>query len=163
MDKVENLINEMALTLKNTMREKAIDDPIMLGIRTGGVWVAECLHQLMNIKEPLGILDINFYRDDFSRIGLSPQVKPSEINSDITDRHIILVDDVLHTGRTICAALNEISDYGRASSVTLAVLINRQGRELPIQADVCASNVDLTEGHHIKLRGPHPLRLEIIN
>ena len=87
------------------------------------------------LLEPCGSLDISFYRDDFSRIGLNPKVKASQLPEDISDRHILLIDDVLQTGRTIRAAMNEIFDYGRPASIKLCVLLERNGRELPIQAD----------------------------
>ena len=138
-----------------------VEQPLMVGVLTGGVWVAECLHQHLRIDEPLGSLNINFYRDDFTRIGLHPRVSPSNLPFDIDDRNIILVDDVLHTGRTIRAALNEIFDYGRPASVTLAVLIDRPGRELPIQADAVGKTVDLGTNQHIKLTGPEPLVLNV--
>ena len=110
----------------------------------------------------MGILDISFYRDDFSRLGLNPQVKPSKIPLDITDEHIILVDDVLHTGRTARAALNELFDYGRPASVHLVVLVDRGGRELPIAAQVAGKIIDLPPHQHVKLTGPKPLKLEVI-
>jgi pyrimidine operon attenuation protein/uracil phosphoribosyltransferase len=133
----------------------------MVGIRTGGVWVAEHLHSLLALKEPLGTLNINFYRDDFTHIGLHPLVTPSNLPFAVDDRHIILVDDVLHTGRTIRAALNEIFDYGRPASVTLAVLVERLGRELPIQPDVAGQQLALEPGEYVKLLGPDPLSLVI--
>ncbi|MCK4703923.1 MAG: bifunctional pyr operon transcriptional regulator/uracil phosphoribosyltransferase PyrR, partial [Gammaproteobacteria bacterium] len=105
--------------------------------------------------------DISFYRDDFSRIGMNPQVKPSNLPSQIEDRHIILVDDVLHTGRTIRAAMNEIFDYGRPASITLVCLIERSGREIPIQADVVGQRVHLNNNQHIKLTGPEPLEFVV--
>ncbi|MCL4108246.1 UNVERIFIED_CONTAM: hypothetical protein GTU68_065274 [Idotea baltica] len=108
----------------------------MVGIHSAGVWVAERLHQSLKIEEPLGKLNINFYRDDFSRIGLHPQIKPSELPFSLENKHIILVDDVLFTGRTIRAAMNELFDFGRPASITLAVLIDRGNRELPVEANV---------------------------
>ena len=135
--------------------------PAMVGIHTGGVWIAEHLHRQLGIDEPLGSLDISFYRDDFTRIGMNPVVKPSQLPFSIDDRHIILVDDVLHTGRTIRAALNELFDYGRPASIILATLIERGGRELPIQANVVGRHIDLNPGEHIKLSGPDPLTLEV--
>jgi len=133
----------------------------MIGIHSGGAWLAEKLHKQLGLKEPLGTLDISFYRDDFTRIGMNPQVRASELPFDLEDRHVILVDDVLHTGRTIRAALNEIFDYGRPASVTLAVLIVRDGRELPIQADVVGETVDLKPNQQIKLHGPDKLELKL--
>lgn len=133
----------------------------MIGIHTGGVWIAERLHQMLGISSPLGSLNISFYRDDFTRIGVHPQVKPSNIPESVEDRHIILVDDVLYTGRTIRAALNEIFDYGRPSNICLAVLVDRDGRELPIQADIVGTHVELAGDQQIKLSGPDPLELSI--
>ena len=135
-------------------------DPLMVGIHTGGAWIAQRLHQALGPPDPLGILDISFYRDDFTRIGINPQVKASTLPVAIDDRHIVLVDDVLQTGRTIRAALNEIFDYGRPASVTLAVLIAREGRELPIEAQVVGQAMQLDRRQHVKLVGG-PERLEL--
>jgi pyrimidine operon attenuation protein/uracil phosphoribosyltransferase len=134
----------------------------MVGIRTGGVWVAERLHRMLGLEAPLGELSINFYRDDFTRIGLHPRVQPSRLPFHIDDRHILLVDDVLQTGRTVRAALNEIFDYGRPASVTLAVLADRGGHELPIRADVVGTVVTLGPDEQLKLSGPDPLGLEVL-
>jgi len=133
----------------------------MIGIHTGGLWVAQQLHQQLNINEPLGALDISFYRDDFTRVGMTPQVKPSALPLSVDDRHIILVDDVLYTGRTIRAAMNELFDYGRPASLMLAVLVERDGRELPIQPDAVGQHIALQAGEQIKLQGPEPLTLSI--
>ena len=130
---IEHLIGQMADALRSRFGDAEVQNTLMVGIHTGGVWIAQQLHELLKIQQPLGKLDISFYRDDFSRIGMNPQVKPSSLTSPVDDAHIILVDDILHTGRTIRAALNEIFDYGRPASVTLAVLGERNGRELPIQ------------------------------
>ncbi len=135
--------------------------PLMVGIHTGGVWIARQLHRLMALQEPLGELDISFYRDDFTRIGMNPQVKPSQLPFSIDDRHILLIDDVLHTGRTIRAAMNELFDYGRPASIRLAVLVERSGRELPIEANVVGLHMDLAGNEHVKLSGPEPLQLEV--
>ena len=154
---IDHWLAEMADGLKGMTR----NDPLMIGIHTGGVWIAERLHKLMKLNSPLGQLNIAFYRDDFSRIGIHPRVKPSNLPFEVEDRHIILVDDVLHTGRTIRAALNEIFDYGRPATVTLAVLIERSGRELPIRADVVGKSMTLNANEHVKLSGPEPLALVI--
>jgi len=143
------------------LRPRLKNDPLMVGIHTGGVWVAERLHQLLEFKEPLGTLDISFYRDDFTRIGMNPQVRTSHLPVNVEDRHLILVDDVLHTGRTIRAALNEIFDYGRPASVMLACLIERGGRELPIEPQVVGEHVKLGKNQHVKLLGPDKLELRI--
>ena len=154
---IEKLVLEMASRLEQDVR----DNPVMLGIQTGGVWIAKRLHKLLGLKTPLGHLNIAFYRDDFSRIGLHPRVTPSSLPFNVEDQHIILVDDVLHTGRTVRAALNEIFDYGRPARVTLAVLIERSGRELPVCADVIGKRMSLKPGEHVKLSGPEPLALEV--
>ena len=134
-------------------------DPAMVGIYTGGVWVARHLHQALGLGTPLGEVDISFYRDDFTRIGLHPQVRASRIPFDVDERTIVLVDDVLQTGRTVRAAMNEIFDYGRPARIVLAVLVDRGGRELPIQADVVGTRYTPPPGEEVKLLGPVPLRL----
>ena len=133
----------------------------LVGIHTGGVWVAQRLQSLLGWSDPMGYLDISFYRDDFTRVGINPEVKPSYLPFGIDDQLIILVDDVLHTGRTIRAALNELFDYGRPAGVLLAVLVDRGGRELPIQADVVGLSLTLGSGEHVKLSGPNTLVLTV--
>ena len=157
----DELLAQLAQQTQALLENEAIDNPLMVGIQTGGVWVATKLHQQLSIQEPLATLDISFYRDDFSRIGMNPKVKPSSLPPEIEDRHIILVDDVLHTGRTIRAAMNELFDYGRPASITLVCLIDRSGRELPMQADIVGERIELNEGEHIKLTGPDPLAFEL--
>jgi len=161
IDNVAAIIDGMALHLAKHIEYLGDNLPIMVGIHTGGVWVAEQLHERLQLTEPLGSLDISFYRDDFTRIGMNPVVKPSELPFTIDDRHIILIDDVLHTGRTIRAALNELFDYGRPASILLAALIERDGRELPIEASVVGQKIKLQPNEHIKLTGPSPLKLEV--
>lgn len=159
---VEQCLLKLQSELENIIADLTRADVILVGIHTGGVWIAEKLHTALNIPSELGILDISFYRDDFSRLGLNPQVKPSKLPLDITDKHIILVDDVLYTGRTVRAAMNELFDYGRPASVQLAVLIDRGGRELPISASAIGLKIDLADHQHLKLTGPAPLCLEMV-
>ena len=145
------------------LRQKDIlkRSPKMIGIRTGGEWVAQKLHQKLELPDPLGVIDISFYRDDFSKIGLNPTIKPSDIPWNVDDQHIILVDDVLFTGRTIRAALNEIFDYGRPASVTLVTLLDRKGcRELPFQADIVGMTIECHKT--IKVTGPDPLKVTLL-
>ena len=160
---VNKLIEKMAADLSARLKAFSNDQLYMIGIHTGGVWIAEKLHPLLKFSQPLGTLDISFYRDDFSRIGMNPQVKPSELPLAVDDMHIILVDDILHTGRTIRAAMNELFDYGRPASITLAVLGVRSGRELPIQADIVGTELDLKSDEHVKLTGPDDLQLVVVN
>jgi pyrimidine operon attenuation protein/uracil phosphoribosyltransferase len=126
-------------------------ETVIVGIHTGGVWVAERLHALLGCKQPLGMLDISFYRDDFSRIGLHPQVKPSNLPFDLEGRDIVLVDDVLHSGRTVRAAMNELFDYGRPASIRLAVLVDRGNHELPIRPDFTGLTLDVPAHQNINL------------
>ncbi|VAW70934.1 Pyrimidine operon regulatory protein PyrR [hydrothermal vent metagenome] len=157
----DSLLEKLATDLENLLQQRGISRPLMVGIHTGGAWLADKLHQRLELQEDLSTLDISFYRDDFSRIGMNPQVKPSSLPPQVEDRHIILVDDVLQTGRTIRAAMNEIFDYGRPASITLVCLIERSARELPIQADVVGQIIELGEHEQIKLTGPQPLAWEI--
>ncbi len=158
-EQIDALIDEMAKELKELIDERPIESPLMIGIHTGGIWLAERLHKMAGIEEPLGTLDITFYRDDFSRIGMNPKVQPSHFPFEVDDRNIILVDDVLCSGRTIRAALNEIFDYGRPASVALVTLVDRSGRELPIEPAVSGLHLNLQPGEHITLTGPEPLQL----
>jgi pyrimidine operon attenuation protein/uracil phosphoribosyltransferase len=158
---VNQLLGQMANNLRSLLALRSVSDPLMIGIHTGGVWVAQALHSQLGLSEPLGTLNISFYRDDFTRIGMHPQVQPSSLPFEVENRHVILVDDVLHTGRTIRAALNEIFDYGRPASVILACLIDRGGKELPVCADIVGEKIELLADQHIKLTGPEPLQLTV--
>ncbi len=149
-------------TMERELRKHLPRKPLLVGIHTGGAWLAEILQRRLGLEESLGTIDISFYRDDFTRIGMNPQVKASRLPVGIDDRNLILVDDVLHTGRTVRAALNELFSYGRPASVLLAVLVERGGRELPIQADVIGRHMNLGPGQHVKLTGPDSLRLTVL-
>lgn len=140
---IDTLLKSMSDQLRDIIQQESLESPVMVGIHTAGVWVAERLHESLNIEEPLGKLNITFYRDDFSRIGLHPQIMPSELPFSIENKHIILVDDVLYTGRTIRAAMNELFDFGRPASITLAVMIDRGHRELPVEAKVVGFNTEM--------------------
>lgn len=143
----EQLTQQLAAAIQPRLRANTV----LVGIHTGGAWIAERVRQQLGGKLPLGTLDISFYRDDFSRIGLHPQVTPSDIPFEIEDAHVILIDDVLHTGRTIRAAMNELYDYGRPAAIELAVLIDRGGRELPIAADMVGAHLTLPETQNIQV------------
>ncbi|WP_262965024.1 bifunctional pyr operon transcriptional regulator/uracil phosphoribosyltransferase PyrR [Methylobacter psychrophilus] len=161
MLEIHDLLNKLEIELKRIIIERQLSNPLMIGIRTGGVWIAEQMHQRLNITEPLGLLDISFYRDDFSQIGVNPNVKPSQLPPHIEGRDIILIDDVFYTGRTIRAALNEIFDYGRPNQVVLAVLITRDGRQIPLCPDCVGANITLNVNQRIKLTGPEHLAIEL--
>lgn len=123
----------------------------LIGIYSGGAWVAERLQTLLDLPEAPGSVDISFYRDDFAEKGLHPEVRPTSIPFAVDGRHIILVDDVLFTGRTTRAAINEIFDYGRPAQIELAVLADRGGRELPIAARYVAWQAELAAGELLVL------------
>ena len=158
---VDQLLDNIKQQLQQYLKDRDIQQPMMVGIHTGGVWLAERLHQQLGLEAPLGVLDISFYRDDFTRVGLNPKVRPSSIPLATEDQHLILVDDVVMTGRTIRAALNELFDYGRPASVTLVSLLDLNARELPIRPDITGQVMQLQPGQQVKLLGPEPLRLEL--
>ncbi len=154
---IGRMLDELAARIRVRMDSLAIQDPLLVGIETGGDWVARRLQPMLGYE--IGQLNISFYRDDFSRIGLHPRVGPSRLPDHVDDRHVILVDDVILTGRTVRAALNEIFDYGRPAGVSLIVLIDRPGRELPVQPDVYGRRLELQHNQQLKLVGPEPLQL----
>ncbi len=159
---VEQLLQTMTEQLRQQLAERGIDQPMLVGIRTGGVWLAERINQLLGLEAPIGVLDISFYRDDFTRIGLNPKVQPSALPVATEGRDIVLIDDVLMSGRTIRAALNELFDYGRPASVLLLTLLDLQARELPIRADIVGQSLSLQPGQQVKLSGPQPLALQLV-
>ena len=158
---IDRLLDDLEAGLRKKLEERGVTSPALIGIRTGGVWLADVMSKRLGLQEPWGELDISFYRDDFSRIGLNPKVKPSSLPFSTEDRDIILIDDVIMSGRTIRAAMNEIFDFGRPRSISLIVLVDRGGRELPIDAHVYGTRFTLPPGQHAKLAGPDPLTLEI--
>ena len=123
----------------------------MIGLYTGGAWLAERLHAMLALKIPLGLMDIAFYRDDYHEQGLHHDPKRTRIPFDVSAREILLVDDVLYTGRTVRAAMNELFDYGRPASISLVVLADRGGRELPICAQHCGAKVRVPAGQRLRL------------
>ncbi|MDR6395539.1 bifunctional pyr operon transcriptional regulator/uracil phosphoribosyltransferase PyrR [Herbaspirillum seropedicae] len=124
----------------------------LVGIHSGGAWLAERLAAELGLAERLGFVDVSFYRDDFSAKGLRADVKPSQVPFDVEGATILLVDDVLYTGRTTRAAINELFDYGRPARVLLAALVDRGGRELPIAADFVATSVELSKQENLQLQ-----------
>lgn len=151
------ILDGMARQVQEFLQRYQRDNPLMIGIHTGGVAVAHQLHQRIGFGSTLCELNIRYYRDDFSKIGLHPDVKRSKLPLTVGNRHIVLVDDVLYSGRTVRAAHNELFDFGRPASVMLVVLIERDGRELPIQADVKGCHLDLSVQQHVKLVNEAPL------
>ena len=138
-----------------TEKNKVVEKVALVGIRTRGVplaaRIAEEIQKIENVKVPTGSLDITLYRDDLTTMGYNPVIHGTEIDFDVTGKHIVLVDDVLYTGRTIRAALDAIIDMGRPSSIQLAVLIDRGHRELPIRADYAGKNVPTSRRETIEV------------
>lgn len=121
------------VALADRMRGAVAFDARFVGIYSGGAWIAERLARAIDGDHPVGFIDVSFYRDDFSRTGLKPEVKRTELPFEVEGATIVLVDDVLYTGRSVRAAINELFDYGRPACIELAVLVDRGGRELPIE------------------------------
>lgn len=157
----EALYRSLAARLREELTGR---DVRLVGVHTGGVWLAQRLKADLAVPHEVGILDISFYRDDFSRSGLNPSVRPSTIVFDVEGADIVLVDDVLYTGRTVRAAMNELFDYGRPARIELAVLLDRGGRELPIEARYCGGTHPLAASRNFALGrtddGRFTLRIE---
>ena len=143
----EQLVKELA----ERMRGAIAADAGLVGIYTGGAWVAERLHRQLGLATPLGVLAVTLHRDDFGVRGLHREVRRSQIPFSVDDREVVLVDDVLHTGRTIRAALNELFDFGRPRAVRLAVLADRGGRQLPVSADFLGARVEVAGDEELVL------------
>jgi pyrimidine operon attenuation protein/uracil phosphoribosyltransferase len=124
----------------------------LVGIYSGGAWLAERLAAELQLTERLGFIDVSFYRDDYAEKGLPASVKPTQIPFDVDGATILLVDDVLYTGRTTRAAINELFDYGRPARIMLAALVDRGGRELPIAADFVAETVSIESNQSLVLQ-----------
>jgi len=122
----------------------------LLGIASGGVWLAERLHHDLGLSQPIGVISSAMHRDDYARRGMTSGAQ-TQIPFDVNAAQVLLLDDVLFTGRTIRAVLNELFDFGRPASVKLAVLVDRGGRELPIQADLCMARIHLPAAQSLAL------------
>jgi pyrimidine operon attenuation protein / uracil phosphoribosyltransferase len=144
----EKLCAQLAGELKPLIGPKTA----MVGLYTGGAWLAERLHGLLPMSNPLGLMDIAFYRDDYAARGLKHDPKRTKIPFDVNGAEILLVDDVLYSGRTIRAAMNELFDYGRPAGISLVVLADRGGRQLPICAQHVGARVDVPPGMRLTLK-----------
>ena len=144
----EQICEQLAAGLRPLVTPKSA----MIGLYTGGAWLAERLHALLELKSPLGLMDIAFYRDDYAARGLKHDPKRTKIPFDVNGAELLLVDDVLYTGRTVRAAMNELFDYGRPASIALVVLADRGGRELPICPQHCGARVDVPAGMRLRLK-----------
>ncbi|OAI53390.1 bifunctional pyr operon transcriptional regulator/uracil phosphoribosyltransferase [Betaproteobacteria bacterium SCGC AG-212-J23] len=144
----EKLCQDLVRELKPRIGPKTA----MVGLYTGGVWLAERLHKELRIEKPLGLMDIAFYRDDYAARGLKHDPKRTTIPFDVNGAELLLVDDVLYSGRTVRAAMNELFDYGRPASISLVVLADRGGRQLPICAQHVGAKVEVPEGMRLRLK-----------
>src|SRR5215470_2985702 len=144
----EKLCAQLAKELKPKIGPKTA----MVGLYTGGAWLAERLHAMLDIKAPLGLMDIAFYRDDYAARGLKHDPKRTKIPFDVDGAELLLVDDVLYSGRTVRAAMNELFDYGRPASISLVVLADRGGRQLPICAQHVGAKVQVPAGQRLTLK-----------
>lgn len=146
----EALYQELAQQVKAGLAQ--VDNAAIVGIHSGGAWLAERLAAELQLEGRLGFIDVSFYRDDYAEKGLRPEVKPTQIPFNVDGATILLVDDVLYTGRTTRAAINELFDYGRPARIMLAALVDRGGRELPVAADFVARTVTLAADRHLVLQ-----------
>ena len=142
---------QLCTDLIDRVRPAITPDTAVIGIRTGGAWLAERLQQDLGLPGKPGVISSAMHRDDFAQRGLAGTSAQTHLPFDVRDARILLLDDVLFTGRTIRASINELFDYGRPASVQLAVLVDRGGRELPIQADLTAARVSLPAGRSLAL------------
>jgi pyrimidine operon attenuation protein / uracil phosphoribosyltransferase len=147
LPEAEKLCEQLARELKPLVGPKTA----MVGLYTGGAWLAERLHKQLAIEKPLGLMDIAFYRDDYAARGLKHDPKRTKIPFDVNGCELLLVDDVLYSGRTVRAAMNELFDYGRPASIALVVLADRGGRQLPICAQHCGARVEVPAGKRLRL------------
>jgi len=138
--------------LADDLRARTSPEAAMIGLYTGGAWLAERLHAMLGLQTPLGLMDIAFYRDDYHKEGLKHDPKRTKIPFDVEGRDLLLVDDVLYTGRTVRAAMNELFDYGRPRSISLVILADRGGRQLPICAQHCGAVVQVPGGMRLRLK-----------
>ena len=129
-----------------------VPDAAIVGIHSGGAWLAQRLAADLDLTNRLGSIDVSFYRDDYAKKGLHPDVKPTHIGFNVDRAHIVLVDDVLYTGRTTRAAINVLFDYGRPARIMLAALADRAGRELPVAADFVGVHAELKDGQSLSLQ-----------
>lgn len=136
-------------------KNKGVEDVVIVGIRTRGVPLAQHIaaeiNAIENCEMTVGMLDITLYRDDLSTLGYNPVVHGTDINFDLSGKHVVLVDDVLYTGRTIRAALDAVIDMGRPKTIQLAVLVDRGHKELPIRADYVGKNVPTSQKETIEV------------
>jgi len=148
---IERSISRLAMEIVEKNRQ--VENLALIGIHTGGVFLAQRIHRYIQETEkvnlPIGSLDITLYRDDWSLISLNPIVKKTDISFSVADKILVLIDDVIYTGRTIRAALDAVMDFGRPRLIQLAALVDRGGRELPVQPDFTGQKVQVGDDEHV--------------
>jgi pyrimidine operon attenuation protein / uracil phosphoribosyltransferase len=147
--------NELVAQLASALAPTLNSESALIGIYTGGAWVAHAIAYALKhahgLSVPVGEIAVTFHRDDYKRIGLHPQGKSTQLNFSVEGRNVVLVDDVLYTGRTVRAAINEIFDFGRPAQIKLACLLDRGGRELPIEPNFCGAKMPLKPNEAFEL------------
>jgi pyrimidine operon attenuation protein/uracil phosphoribosyltransferase len=157
LPEAEQLVSELARQMQGAIAF----DARLVGIHSGGAWLAERLAAMLPGDHPFGTMDVSFYRDDYNQVGLKPKVRRTELPFDVDGARLVLVDDVLYTGRSVRAALNELFDYGRPAAVELAVLIDRGGRELPIEPTYCGARIAVVSDRRLALHREADGRLSL--
>lgn len=158
---IPTLLAGMSEQLQQALARGPRNNPLFVGIHTGGVWLARELMARLGVDDTLYEMDVSLYRDDYDSKGLKSGIRATLLPDSTADRHIVLVDDVIMTGRTIRGALNQLFDYGRPASVLLVELLALPARELPVQADVVGHRLNVMPSRRIKLVGPKPLQLSL--
>lgn len=143
----ETLLEEITTKIADLIQPESA----IVGIHSGGIWIMDRVLTSIKKELPCGSLDAALYRDDFAQRGLKDELQPANIPFDVQGKHIILIDDIFYTGRTTRAAINELFDYGRPASITLAVLINRGGAQLPIQPQIVGADIKLKPNQRFQL------------
>jgi pyrimidine operon attenuation protein / uracil phosphoribosyltransferase len=163
----ETLLSDISAQIKTHIESHGAANCALVGIHSGGVWLMDRILKSLKLEIANGTLDAAMYRDDYNQRGLKAEPKPANISFDITDKHIILIDDIFYTGRTTRAAMNELFDYGRPASISLAVLINRGGAELPIAPNIVGAELILKANQSLQLsmdtKNKLHLTLEVAN
>ena len=147
----ETLLAEITAKIQSQLEINGVPNTALVGIHSGGVWLMQRILKSIKQEVSFGTLDAALYRDDYAQRGLKSESKPSNIAFDVTDKHLILIDDIFYTGRTTRAAMNELFDYGRPASISLAVLINRGGAELPIAPNIVGAEILLKSNQDLQL------------
>lgn len=151
LPKAEALYQRLKAGVAEIIANRSAEDVHLVGIYSGGAWLAERLKKDLNIQTDNALINTSLYRDDFRKIGLHSQKMPSSVPFAVDNKHLILVDDILYTGRSVRAAMNELFDIGRPATIALAVLLDRGGRELPIQPDVVGEVFELPKNQRFVL------------